>query len=325
MDNYLALPAIADFIVQYEQTPTTENLKTMITCLLTYGFDPENGWFMKWQEDEENGHSNCFVMKIVGDEKILHTIVKIVHDQNGSHSDTWDQSIPQLLTAPLPDDRCWAILVHGMKVRLYEYHRNQNPDACLVPCDFKINDKLKHAVHIRKNASEVQNILIGIPVQHPRPLENLELEGLSLKESPGNITPASKPTDGDVPESTVTAENCESLADPPAQVHKVTLAAEEPLIELDPVTEAEPTNLPTTSTSFKPATKGKSTTKDKAATKSKAATKDKTATKKKTTTETKSAIKSKATLPKLASSTKATPTASHNSLLETDTNEATSN
>lgn len=172
--NYLSLPAIAEFINVYENKPTAENAKIMVGGLLTYAFDSNDGWVLKWQDDEENTHSNCFIVKAIGEDRTLHTIVKLVLDPSGSIQQNWDQSVPRLISAPLPSERCWAILIRGIKVRLYEYHRDQEPDYRLVPCDFKINDKVKHAVHIRKNADAINNLLISIPNQVPQPLEEGE-------------------------------------------------------------------------------------------------------------------------------------------------------
>ncbi|CDM32260.1 hypothetical protein DTO013E5_3540 [Penicillium roqueforti] len=168
--NYLSLPAIAEFINAYEANPTAENVKIMVSALLTYAFDSNDGWVLKWQEDEENNHSNCFVVKASGDERSLHTIVKVVLDTSVSVQADWDQFVPRLLSAPLPDERCWAILIRGYKVRLYEYHRDQELPYRLIPCDFKVKDKLKHTVHIHKNPDAVNNILMSIPNQVPKPL-----------------------------------------------------------------------------------------------------------------------------------------------------------
>ncbi|EKV16563.1 hypothetical protein Pdw03_5547 [Penicillium digitatum] len=190
--NYLSLPAIAEFINAYEEKPTAENVKIMVSGLLTYAFDSNDGWVLKWQEDEDNNHSNCFIVKAIGDERSLQAIVKVILDTSGSIKENWDQSVPRLIDAPLPNERCWAIVFRGLKVRLYEYHRDQEPDERLVPCDFKIKDKIKHAVHIRKNADAVNNVLISIPNRVPEPLEEGEHGSPTLIDSATDTTNGSK-------------------------------------------------------------------------------------------------------------------------------------
>lgn len=190
--NYLSLPAIAEFITAYETKPNAENAKIMVSGLLTYAFDSNDGWVLKWQEDEENNHSNCFIVRAVGEDRSLHAIVKVILDPSGSIKDNWDQSIPRLISAPLPSERCWAILIRGVKVRLYEYHRDQKPDDRLVPCDFKIADKAKHAVHIRKNADAINNLLTSIPNQVPLPLEEGEHGNPSLNDCATDIATESQ-------------------------------------------------------------------------------------------------------------------------------------
>jgi hypothetical protein len=190
--NYLSLPAIAEFINAYEDKPTAENVKIMVSGILTYAFDWNDGWVLKWQEDEENNQSNCFIVKVAGEDRSLHTIVKVIHDKSAQIQDDWDQSVPRLLSAPLPNERCWAILIRGLKVRLYEYHRDQGAEHRLVPCDFKVKDKMRQTVHIRKNADAVNNILTGIPNQVPQPLDEYEHGSMTPNDSTTDDTNGSK-------------------------------------------------------------------------------------------------------------------------------------
>ncbi|KAJ5781052.1 hypothetical protein N7457_006212 [Penicillium paradoxum] len=303
MDNILSLPAISELLVQYEGNPSTENLKTMVAGLLTFAFDPDDNWFMKWQEDAENNHSNCFVMKIIDGKKTLHTIVKILLDPSASINVAWDQYIPQLLTAPLPNDRCWAILIRGMKVRLHEYHRNQDPDCRLVPCDFTVNNKLKHTVHMRKNPTEVHNLFNGIPVKYPEPLDEVQLDALPLSDALLKLPTASKVTGNGISDVVVTVQqHASSSEDSTTQANKATQAI---VIQTEPVTQVEPLVKLEAIPEQEHATQPVSATKVKSATKDTAAIKKKSATKKKTTTEVKPATKSKTTHAKSAVSTKA--------------------
>ncbi|KAJ5425673.1 hypothetical protein N7465_000743 [Penicillium sp. CMV-2018d] len=236
--NYLSLPAIAEFITAYETKPTAENAKIMVSGLLTYAFDSNDGWVLKWQEDEENNHSNCFIVKAVGEDRSLHAVVKLILDPSGSIKDNWDQSVPRLISAPLPSERCWAILVRGIKVRLYEYHRDQKPDERLVPCDFKLADKAKHAVHIRKNADAINNLLTIIPNQLPQPLEEGEHGNPAPNDSATDIATESQvsldATLETVPTSGAYVES--SSEDPPTEASEEQM----PTSENKTPTEAEP-------------------------------------------------------------------------------------
>ncbi|KAJ5970982.1 uncharacterized protein N7479_000900 [Penicillium vulpinum] len=200
MTNYLSLPAIAEFVNAYEEKPTAENVKIMVSGLLTYAFDSKDGWLLKWEDDQENRHSICFVVKATGEARALHAVVKIVLDKSAPIEETWDQSIPRLIGAPITGGRCWAILIRGLKVRLYEYHRDENPDYRLLPCDFKVKDKLKQTVHIRKNADSVNQILTGIPGQAPKPLDECEHNSLAVNEPAVDETNELKSSaDGNLP------------------------------------------------------------------------------------------------------------------------------
>ncbi|KAK4869868.1 hypothetical protein LT330_005592 [Penicillium expansum] len=251
--NYLSLPAIAEFLNAYQDNPTAENVKIMVSGLLTYAFDSNDGWVLKWQEDEENNHSNCFIVRAVGEERSLHAIVKVILDATGSIKENWDQSIPRLLSAPLPNQRCWAILFRGLKVRLYEYHREQEPDERLVPCDFKIKEKRKHAVHIRKNADAINNLLISIPNQIPEPLEEGE------HGSPCPIDSATETTNGSKVSLDVTLNAAPASGaylesppeDPPTEVSEEKTPTEaEPVTEHETAAQAETaTQVDTTTTS----------------------------------------------------------------------------
>ncbi|CAG7955523.1 unnamed protein product [Penicillium nalgiovense] len=234
--NYLSLPAVAEFINAYEDKPTAENVKIMVSGILTYAFDSNDGWVLKWQEDEENNQSNCFIVRAIGEERSLHTIVKVIHDKSAPIQDDWDRSVPRLLSAPLPNERCWAILIRGLKVRLYEYHRDQDPEHRLVPCDFKVKDKMKQTVHIHKNADAVNNILTGIPSQVPQPLDEYEHGSMTPNDSTTDDTNGSKvslsATLENTPASGAYVES--SSEDPPTEVNE-----DKTPTQAEPVTEPE--------------------------------------------------------------------------------------
>ncbi|KAJ5680539.1 hypothetical protein N7536_011678 [Penicillium majusculum] len=301
--NYLSLPAIAEFITAYETKPTAENAKIMVSGLLTYAFDSNDGWVLKWQEDEENNHSNCFIVRAVGEDRSLHAIVKVILDPSGSIKDNWDQSVPRLISAPLPSERCWAILIRGIKVRLYEYHRDQKPDDRLVPCDFKLADKTRHAVHIRKNADAINNLLTSIPNQAPLPLEEGEHGNPSLNDCATDIATESQvsldATLESVPTSGAYVES--SSEDPPTEASEEktptsedkTPTVVEPVTQHEAatqakaVTEADTTTSQTKRTPEANATQAKITPQTKAAFLAKAAAGVKSTTQAKTATQVK--------------------------------------
>ncbi|KGO71325.1 hypothetical protein PITC_062900 [Penicillium italicum] len=290
--NYLSLPAIAEFINAYEDKPTAENVKIMVSGLLTYAFDSNDGWVLKWQEDEENNHSNCFIVRAVGEERSLHAIVKVILDTSGAIEENWDQSIPRLLSAPLPNERCWAILFRGLKFRFYEYHREQQSDERLVPCDFKLKDKSKHAVHIRKNADAINNVLISIPSQIPEPLEEGEHSSPAPNDSATETTNGSK-VSLDVTLDTAPASGAylESFSeDTPTEVSEEnTPTKAEPVTEREAAAQADTTTSQTKHTTEANGTKAKITPQAKAAILAKAAAGIKSTTHAKTAAQVKPA------------------------------------
>ncbi|KAJ5555635.1 hypothetical protein N7461_004105 [Penicillium sp. DV-2018c] len=165
--TYLTRPAIADLITTYEQDPTPANVKNLVKGLIDFAFTPKEKWDLKEFPDEERNHHNYFVMKNGDNGKTLHTIIKISFDPEAAYDNQWDLCIPVLSGAPMENERCWALLVRGLKVRLYEYHREEQEGHRLVPCDFKLAGKWKHTVHIRKNSKEVQTILTCVPTYLP--------------------------------------------------------------------------------------------------------------------------------------------------------------
>ncbi|CAI7574912.1 unnamed protein product [Penicillium glandicola] len=260
--NYLSFPAIAEFINAYEEKPTAENHKIMVSGLLTYAFDSNEGWVLKWQDDEENNHSNCFIVKATAEAKILHTVVKVILDRSASIQQNWDQSVPRLIGAPLPNERCWAILIRGLKVRLYEYHRDQKDDYRLVPCDFKIHDKIKHAIHLRKNADAVNNIFTSIPGQVPQPLDD-DHNGLAeldvIADNINGLKATSDATTETVPAPGMYLES--SSEDPPTGASEDKTPTEaEPVTELEAPAQAKtPTQVDTTTAQTKNTTRANGT------------------------------------------------------------------
>ncbi|KAJ5210439.1 hypothetical protein N7491_010246 [Penicillium cf. griseofulvum] len=238
MSSYLSLPAIADFINAYEDKPTAENARIMVSGLLTYAFDSNDGWVLKWQEDEENNHSNCFIVKATGENRALHAIVKIVLDTSAPIQENWDQQVPRLISAPIPTERCWAILIRGLKVRLYEYHRDQAPDYRLVPCDFKVKDKTKQSVHIRKNVDAVNSVFIGIPGQVPEPLNEGENGSPAANESSAGMTDDPKAAPDDTP---VTVPASAACPEPSSENTPAEVSENKAPTKAKPVTERETT------------------------------------------------------------------------------------
>ncbi|KAJ5372273.1 hypothetical protein N7517_004279 [Penicillium concentricum] len=309
-DNYLSLPAIADFINAYEDKPTAENAKIMVSGLLTYAFDSNDGWVLKWQEDEENNHSNCFIVRATGEDRALHIIVKVILDTSAPIQETWDQHVPRLLSAPIPSERCWALLIRGLKVCLYEYHRDQEPGYRLVPCDFKIKDKIKQSIHIRKHADAVNNIFVSIPAQVPQPLDVGEYGSLGANNSSTDMIDGSKPSPDDTlltaPASASAAPLETSPKDPPEAIEDKTHTKAEPLTEREvaaqdkTVTQLDTTTSQTNHATGANATQAKITTQAKPALPAKAAAAAKSATQVKPAAGVKGATQAKTTQAKAA-------------------------
>ncbi|KAJ5816748.1 hypothetical protein N7447_008981 [Penicillium robsamsonii] len=308
-DNYLSLPAIADFINAYEDKPTAENAKIMVSGLLTYAFDSNDGWILKWQEDEENNHSNCFIVRATGEDRALHTIVKIVLDASAPIQETWDQQVPRLLNAPIPSERCWALLIRGLKVCLYEYHRDQEPGYRLVPCDFTIKDKKKQSIHIRKHADAVNNIFTSIPAQVPQPLDYGEYGSPAANDSSADMTDGSKAS---LDETILTVPTSTTLLEPSSEDPPAMASEDKTPTKADPVTEREAaaqdktvTRLDTTTSQTKHTTgangtQAKITTQAKAAFLAKAAAGAKSAIQVKSAAGVKNATQPKTTQAKAA-------------------------
>ncbi|KAJ5154234.1 uncharacterized protein N7500_009673 [Penicillium coprophilum] len=301
-DSYLSLSAVADFINAYEDKPTAENAKIMVSGLLTYAFDSNDGWVLKWQEDEENNHSNCFVVRATGEDRALHTIVKVILDVSTPIQDDWDRQVPRLLSAPIPNERCWALLIHGFRVRLYEYHRDQQPGYRLVPCDFTIKDKLKQSIHIRKHADAINNIFISIPDQVPQPFDDGGYGSPGANDSSIDMTDGSKSSPDD---TLVTASASAAPVGPSSKDTPVEATEGKTPTETDSVPEREAaahdktevqlhtTTSHTKHTTVANGTRAKMNTQAKAALLAKVAAGAKCATQTKTTPQAKAAFLAK--------------------------------
>ncbi|KAJ5124792.1 uncharacterized protein N7515_008617 [Penicillium bovifimosum] len=171
-DTYLSQLAIADLIKTYEKDPTPENVINMVQGLVDYAFYPKDKWAIKQFADKEKNHHNYFVMKEGDNGKTLHTIIKISLDPTAAYDNQWDLLMPMLDNAPMATGRCWGILVRGLKVRLYEYHRDEPKSYRMVTCDFKIGNKSTHSVNIRKDPKVFQTVLRRIPTYLPEPWDD---------------------------------------------------------------------------------------------------------------------------------------------------------
>ena len=187
VSTYLSIHEVEGLIKAYEIKPTAENLSTLISFLLSFAFSPEEGWVIKYAHDNERKQNNYFIMKVnkEGTHKdnkrtlTLHTLVKVISNLADPFPEEWEQTVPNLGSAPMNEDRCWAILIRGLEVRLLEYHRDQEPGARVIPCDFVIENKSCETVHIRNNVTEVNSILTLLPGKWPTPLSATELTNLA--------------------------------------------------------------------------------------------------------------------------------------------------
>ncbi|OQE37212.1 hypothetical protein PENCOP_c010G08152 [Penicillium coprophilum] len=298
-DSYLSLSAVADFINAYEDKPTAENAKIMVSGLLTYAFDSNDGWVLKWQEDEENNHSNCFIVRATGEDRALHTIVKVILDASTPIQDDWDRHVPRLLSAPIPNERCWALLIHGLRVRLYEYHRDQQPGYRLIPCDFKIKDKIKQSIHIRKHADAVNNIFISIPGQVPQPFDKGEYGSRGANDSSTDMTDGSKfSPDHTLVTASASATPLEpSSKDTPVEATEVKTPTEaDPVPGREAAAQDKTATQHHTTTSHTKHTTGANGTQAKITTRAKAAAGAKSATQTKTAPQVKAALLAKGAL-----------------------------
>ena len=180
--TYLSNLHMERFISEFEQNPTHKTMEVMVSALLVYAFDSEAKWAMNYKPDPTGDGSYYFAMQLDGRKKILHAIIKVISTAEDVSED-WDLPITPLAVAPLPNERCWAVLFQGMTMRLYEYHRDQPAGARLLVCDFKVDGKKTDTLHIRDNCRQVNSVLFQIPEQHPKPLSNafLQLQAKALE------------------------------------------------------------------------------------------------------------------------------------------------
>lgn len=176
--TYLKLPHIEGLIKTYEDVPNAVNLCLLVSSLLSFAFDPKHGWDLKYDQDEKHNHTNFYLVKV--EEKpneqvrTLHTVIKVILNPDDPFMERWDHTIAGLDTAPMLGNRCWAILIRGLDVKLTEYHRDQEPGLREIPCDFTIDGELHETVHIRNNPAQVNCILKRLPDQWPQELTELE-------------------------------------------------------------------------------------------------------------------------------------------------------
>ena len=176
--TYLKLPHIEGLIKTYEDVPNAVNLCLLVSSLLGFAFDPKHGWDLKYDQDEKNNHTNFYLVKVEEKDneqvRTLHTVIKVILNPDDPFMERWDHTIAGLETAPMLGNRCWAILIRGLEVKLTEYHRDQEPGLREIPCDFTIDGQLHETVHIRNNPAQVNCILKRLPDQWPQELTELE-------------------------------------------------------------------------------------------------------------------------------------------------------
>lgn len=182
--TYLKFPQIEERIKAYESEPTAHSLNSLASFLLAFAFDPKDDWIIKYDHDEELGHTNFYTMKVdknspSDNNRTLHTLVKVILNPTDPFPGGWDRTIYDLENAPMIGNRCWAMLIRGLEIRLLEYHRDQKPRARAIPCDFIIESQSFETIHIRNNCTQVNNILARLPGEWPKPLNEVELTRLA--------------------------------------------------------------------------------------------------------------------------------------------------
>ncbi|OQD80817.1 hypothetical protein PENANT_c031G08691 [Penicillium antarcticum] len=195
--TYLSNHHMERFISEFEENLTHKSLELVVAALLCYAFDSDEKWAMNYKAATNGGGSYYFAMQLDGGQKILHTIIKIVSTDEPISED-WDTTLAPLAAAPLPNQRCWALLFQGMTMKLFEYHRDQPQGARLLICDFKVDGKMTDTLHIRDNCRVVNSVLFQIPDQSPLPLSDdflqLQAKALAIK------TAQAKPADDKIPD-----------------------------------------------------------------------------------------------------------------------------
>jgi hypothetical protein len=182
--TYLSNLHMERFVSEFEKNPSHETMEVMVSALLCYAFDSDEKWAMKYKRDPTCGGSFYFAMALNGNSKTLHAIIKVVSTSEPVSED-WDLPVTPLAQAPLPNERCWAILFQGMSMKLFEYHRDQPVGARLLVCDFKVDGKTTDTLNIRTDCRVVNSVLFQIPEQHPLPLSDaflkLQAKALAIK------------------------------------------------------------------------------------------------------------------------------------------------
>lgn len=181
--TYLAISEIEELVKAYETEQTAPKLETLTSFLLAFAFNTDDGWSTKIEHDKERKQINYYVVKVEGkdNKRTLHTIAKVVPSPVEPFPKDWEQTMHNLRTAPMNEDRCWVILIRGLEVRLIEYHRAHEPGVRMIPCDFMIEGRSSETVHIRTNDTEVNSILTRLPLQWPEPLSEIELTCLAVQ------------------------------------------------------------------------------------------------------------------------------------------------
>ncbi|KAI9042009.1 uncharacterized protein KD926_006346 [Aspergillus affinis] len=162
MAAYLSLDAFQELIDSIVSNPASANPnKALANSLLNFHFPITNGYIIV----PEHHSPESIILRVQrhqchsGDRIVIHHTVA----KTGQATDDTNASLKQLeraLDLSNPDSgRCWALLLHGLELRFYEYHRSLPVDERLVPWGLLASQPPRDSYHARSDNVIIEGML----------------------------------------------------------------------------------------------------------------------------------------------------------------------
>ncbi|KAJ5146497.1 uncharacterized protein N7515_001061 [Penicillium bovifimosum] len=161
MEVYHSQP-IVDAVIRFvENDPTSENtVKAMASGILNYSFLPADGYVVT--SANRNNNFGFIILRlqggVPGDRSIIHHTFAKAKPASDDPQASLGELEKALEHANTQFGRCWAIMIHGINFKFYEYHRNLPEHARLIPWS-PPDEPQRNSFHARNDSVEIDSML----------------------------------------------------------------------------------------------------------------------------------------------------------------------
>ncbi|KAJ5483140.1 hypothetical protein N7530_002386 [Penicillium desertorum] len=158
------LPILNELVHFVENDSTYEDsVEAMASGILNYYFPATNGYTVAPEQSLNNNFADFIIhvsnVGFPGDRGVIdHTFAEVKRASDNLQA-SLEQLEHALEHANTQFGRCWAIMIHGIKFKFYEYHRNLPEHACLIPRGPPNQRQRRNTFHARNDSVEVDWML----------------------------------------------------------------------------------------------------------------------------------------------------------------------